>query len=85
MNFNLTPLSEIWDIIHKKRMNHILDLKYADDGKKKYKVQVLNPETKRLKWIKFGAFGYNDFTQTRDKKKGELIELDISLIILMIR
>lgn len=39
------------------------------DQKKKYAVFVKNPKTKRINMIKFGAVGYEDFRQHKDKKR----------------
>jgi hypothetical protein len=48
-----------------------ISLKPADDNKHKYVVSLLNKDTGREKNIKFGAFGMNDYTITKDDKAKE--------------
>jgi hypothetical protein len=48
-----------------------LSLKPAYDNKYKYVVSLLNKETGREKNIKFGAFGMDDFTITKNEKAKE--------------
>lgn len=51
-----------------------ITMKEANDGKHKYIVTLLNKETNRQKNIKFGAFGFSDFIQSKDIKKKELYD-----------
>jgi hypothetical protein len=48
-----------------------LSLKPAYDNKYKYVVSLLNKDTGREKNIKFGAFGMDDYTITKDEKAKE--------------
>jgi len=51
-----------------------ITLKEANDGKHKYIVTLLNNKTGREKNIKFGAFGFSDYTQHKDVKRKTLYE-----------
>jgi hypothetical protein len=48
-----------------------ISLKPADDNKHKYVVSLLNKDSGREKNIKFGAFGMDDFTITKNEKAKE--------------
>lgn len=46
-------------------------LEKSDDTKHKYMVSYINPETKRVRTIQFGAKGMSDYTIHKDKKRKE--------------
>lgn len=48
-----------------------LKLKKASDGKHKYEAIFLNTENNREKTVKFGGYGYEDFTIHKDEKRKE--------------
>lgn len=52
-------------------MFKLLELKEVNDGKHKYKVVLLNTDTNRKKTVKFGAAGYEDYTEHKDKERKE--------------
>jgi hypothetical protein len=44
-------------------------LEKSDNKKHKYMVHFINPETKRINTIKFGAFGMSDYTIHKDDER----------------
>ena len=51
-----------------------VSLKEANDKKHKYIVSIMNETTKRLKNIKFGAYGMDDYTIHKDEKRKSLYD-----------
>jgi hypothetical protein len=48
-----------------------IKLQKVNDGKHKYQATFLDLKTNRQKTIKFGAYGYEDYTIHKDEKRKE--------------
>ena len=46
-----------------------VELKKSNDGKTKYEMVFLNTKTNRLKTVKFGQYGAEDFTIHKDEER----------------
>ena len=51
------------------------ELSVSDKPKKKLMVTFINPDSKRLNTIHFGAYPYSDFLQSQDEERKRLYRL----------
>lgn len=53
-------------------MFELIELVKANDKKHKWEVKLYNTETKKINIVKFGAYGMEDYTIHKDKKRKQL-------------
>jgi hypothetical protein len=53
-------------------MFELVELIKANDKKHKWEVKLYNTETKKMNTVKFGAYGMEDYTMHKDKKRKQL-------------
>ena len=60
MNYSRHFMSRVYRMADKK--HRLYTLYKSTNPKKKYDIYVINPETKNVKKVSFGAKGYQDYT-----------------------